>query len=73
MERLGVQAYADDQLVIVRGNSARIIEEKWALVWQVCKKWKTESNTRYNIPKTEVLFSKKDQLDRPSLELTTYR
>lgn len=33
-----VHAYASDQLVLIAGNLARMIEEKWKRVWTACKR-----------------------------------
>lgn len=41
------------------GTSARNIEQKWEIVWETCKNCERQSNTRYNIRKTEVFFIEK--------------
>lgn len=36
------------------------VERKWKYVWKTCRKWTEESNTKYNIPKSEAMFIEKD-------------
>lgn len=47
-ELMIAQVYANDQLIQIKGSLVRRIEQKWALVWQACKEWERDSNTRYN-------------------------
>ncbi|XP_074033769.1 uncharacterized protein [Leptinotarsa decemlineata] len=51
-----VQAYADDQLVIIEGNSVDSIENGWKLLWVECKVWEEEMWLNYNEMKTECMF-----------------
>lgn len=54
------QAYADDQLVLISGRSAKEIQTIWDLVWEECKNWESKSGSKYNLKKTETLLIEKD-------------
>ena len=47
--RLGihVQAYADDQLIIVGGPTVKVIEREWVRVWGECQQWAFVSRVCY--------------------------
>lgn len=53
---LKVQAYADDQCIIIHGASVKKIERKWADIWTRCEQWEREAKMKYNLAKTEMLF-----------------
>lgn len=36
-----IQAYADDQMALILGTSAREIEAKWERAWRACSKSNT--------------------------------
>lgn len=48
-------------LLIIPGKSSKAIERKWNRVWKACKDWEKESNTKYNIKKTEIMFMEKEK------------
>ncbi|XP_018572497.1 uncharacterized protein LOC108911907 [Anoplophora glabripennis] len=50
------QAYADDQILVVTGASARRVERVWENVWEKCEEWASRNKLRYNKEKTEVMF-----------------
>lgn len=50
------QAYADDQVLIISGRSARAVENEWRRVWDECKEWAHENKLEYNVAKTEAMF-----------------
>ncbi|KAJ8945283.1 hypothetical protein NQ317_007709 [Molorchus minor] len=51
-----IQAYADDQLIILSGNSLNEIENHWTNIWNTCKTWTDNNKLKYNIDKTEMMF-----------------
>ncbi|KAJ8938280.1 hypothetical protein NQ314_011542 [Rhamnusium bicolor] len=51
-----VQAYADDQVVVLSGRSVRALENEWRRVWNDCKEWARENKLGYNVAKTEAMF-----------------
>jgi len=54
-----VQAFADDQCVVVTGPSVKALESKWAAVWAVweeCKNWARITKMQYNVAKTEAML-----------------
>lgn len=55
-DELKVQAYADDQCVIIHGASVKKIERKRGEIWTRCEQWEAEAKMNYNLAKTEMLF-----------------
>lgn len=51
-----VQAYADDQIIIISKSSLIEVENEWNIVWQECKEWARINKLEYNISKTEMMF-----------------
>jgi len=51
-----VQAFADDQCVVVTGPSVKALESKWAIIWEECKNWARIAKMHYNVAKTEAMF-----------------
>lgn len=51
-----VQAYADDQVVVIGAKSLAGLEYKWARVWSACRDWATENKLKYNKKKTEAML-----------------
>ncbi|XP_072384681.1 uncharacterized protein [Diabrotica undecimpunctata] len=51
-----IQAFADDQIILLTGKSLGQIEHKWAQIWTVCEKWAESYKLSYNSSKTEALF-----------------
>lgn len=69
-----VQAFADDQLIIIAANSARKIEEKWDRVWETCLCWQKESKLQYNTAKTEAMFvDANKKIRKPVINLSGHR
>lgn len=42
------QAYADDQMIIIRASSAKKIERIWSSTWEACQKWAQKGKATYN-------------------------
>lgn len=63
-EGVNVQAYADDQVVVVSGTSVRKIEEIWERVWKGCEEWARRNRIEYNKSKTEAMFVSKRRVIR---------
>lgn len=51
-----VQAYADDQVVIITGKSLNNIERKWEKIWTAAEAWASKSGLKYNNKKTKGLL-----------------
>lgn len=51
-----IQAFADDQIIIISGSSLKTIERKWEEVWKGCLEWSIEAGLEYNPDKTEAIF-----------------
>ncbi|XP_072400886.1 uncharacterized protein [Diabrotica undecimpunctata] len=51
-----VQAFADDQIILLTGKSLNQIEHKWSQIWTACEKWAESYKLLYNSRKTEALF-----------------
>lgn len=56
MNRLWFQVYADDQVVLLTGTSAREIEHIWDRVQFECSDWASKRGMRYSVNKTQALF-----------------
>lgn len=48
-------------MVLISEKSAKIIERKLKRVWSACLSWAQESNSNYNVGKTEENFIEGDQ------------
>lgn len=62
---IDVQAYADDQCVLIQGTSVKKIESAWRAAWERCNAWEQQAKMHYNIPKTEMLFIPAGKKVRP--------
>lgn len=62
---LHVQAYADDQFIMISGTSVKRIEELWTRTWQNCKKWAEDNKLKYAPQKTIAMFSPAKNKLRP--------
>lgn len=51
-----VQAFADDQIIILSGTSLKTIEDKWNAIWHTCETWANRNKLEYNEQKTETIF-----------------
>lgn len=51
-----VQAFADDQIIILTATSLQKIENKWSAVWKSCENWARKNKLTYNKNKTSVMF-----------------
>ena len=60
-----VQAYADDQLIMIRGASLRRIEAAWEAVWEACLRWSSDHKLEYAYDKTTVSFGATRVGERP--------
>ncbi|XP_045480888.1 uncharacterized protein LOC123685277 [Harmonia axyridis] len=60
-----IQAYADDQVIIIGGKSSREIEQKWKEIWGGCSEWEEHSGVKYNKEKMEIMFISKGRKIRP--------
>lgn len=70
MVRVHAQAYADDQVLIISGSSAREIEGVWLECWDNCIKWASESGLQYNLGKTMAMFvTKKGNVREPVIRM----
>ena len=61
------QAYADDQIIIIKGDSVKKIEKTWHDVWSTCKKWAWENKAKYNLEKTYAIFIEAKRKIRPPI------
>ncbi|KAJ8949449.1 hypothetical protein NQ318_007550 [Aromia moschata] len=68
MREIGVsaQAFADDQVIILRGKSAKAIERRWDECWTVCMDWAKENKLDYNVAKIEAMFVPAERDQRAS-------
>lgn len=55
-DEVKLQAFADDQVILIEAPSAKNIEKKWAEIWGKCQKWAKKYKLEYNEGKTEALF-----------------
>ncbi|XP_072400355.1 uncharacterized protein [Diabrotica undecimpunctata] len=51
-----IQAFADDQIILLTGKSLHTLENKWTKIWTACDKWAKTYKLKYNSDKTEVMF-----------------
>lgn len=54
---IDVQAFADDQLVMITGPSIPKIEEAWSQAWEKCRGWATANRLEYAPQKTTAIFA----------------
>lgn len=54
---LHVQAFADDQLIMISGTSAKRIELLWNQTWNACKNWAENNKVKYAPQKTVAMFT----------------
>lgn len=50
------QAFADDQVIVISGESVKKIERRWERVREACEEWERENLLKYNTRKTEAMF-----------------
>ncbi|KAL1516488.1 hypothetical protein ABEB36_000397 [Hypothenemus hampei] len=48
-------AFANDQVIVIPGKSAKECKRKWALVWGECVRWSEVCGLSYNPTKTEAM------------------
>lgn len=58
-------AFADDQIIVLSGPSAKEIEITWQRVWAKCMDWAITYKAEYNMAKTEYLFCGASNISRP--------
>lgn len=56
LKGVDVQAYADDQLLVVSGTSVKKIEKTWEEVCLTCRSWARKNKLEYNVEKTIAMF-----------------
>lgn len=53
---LSVQAFADDQVLLISGKSVKLIEAGWRDAWERCEAWAEGNKLKYNKNKTAAMF-----------------
>lgn len=56
VDKVEIQAFADDQVIIIAGESVKKLESKWGEVAAACEDWETENKLQYKPEKMEALF-----------------
>lgn len=60
-----VQAFADDQLIILVAPSAKKLERQWKYTWEACQRWALRNKLEYCADKTTCIFVNATDLRRP--------
>lgn len=60
-----VQAFADDQLLLLVAPSAKKIERQWRDTWTACQRWANRNRLDYCVEKTTSIFVSATDLRRP--------
>ncbi|XP_057664441.1 uncharacterized protein LOC130903290 [Diorhabda carinulata] len=64
-----IQAFADDQIILLTGTSLNVLERKWRSIWAACTKWAENQKLTYNKDKTEIMFIPYKTTRQPRLKM----
>ncbi|XP_057665654.1 uncharacterized protein LOC130899609 [Diorhabda carinulata] len=64
-----IQAFADDQIILLTGTSLNVLEQKWNNIWASCAKWAENQKLTYNKDKTETMFIPYKKTRQPRLKI----
>lgn len=51
-----IQAFADDQVIMVAARQLIQIETRWRVMWERCGRWSKDAGLEYNRRKTKMMF-----------------